>query len=398
MGEYRVAENIYIDDTEMVLQYLNAQGTVPVRDIETVLKFIAAERNTVFYLDTRLNSSVILQPESFYVWLDSGLRDDRDRSLFISLMKKDGEFRGHIVGTLDDLVENIASFQKLSAKATSEKWTKFRDKYERLLADRANRKIIAEQEYLVVASNREAALEPETEMGLKLRALNLVFPAEEILEESLPAEEEEDPSLSVPAFTPGQEEITVGLLLQYMESMQQTIDELMGRITAMSRNSEEDRREIERWQQQAEEYKRALVLTRTYSSESVTDAPEDDSYHGKLQNRKIAVIGVEVLGTNVTNGIAEDLGFRKDDFVYFGYDEIKKQAASVRDSAKYAAIITGACPHKTTGTGAYSSLLGALSAETGSRVIDARQKSGKLKVTKSSYREALLRVCMELAN
>ena len=60
-------------------------------------------------------------------------------------------------------------------------------------------------------------------------------------------------------------------------------------------------------------------------------------------------------------------------------------------------MILGACPHKVQNLGDWRSLVEKCKNTEGMPIaIDARSRSGELKVTKESFREALLQICNEL--
>jgi hypothetical protein len=60
-------------------------------------------------------------------------------------------------------------------------------------------------------------------------------------------------------------------------------------------------------------------------------------------------------------------------------------------------VILGACPHKVQNLGDWSSLIEKCKNTEGMPIaIDARSRSGELKVTKESFREALLEITKQL--
>ena len=96
-------------------------------------------------------------------------------------------------------------------------------------------------------------------------------------------------------------------------------------------------------------------------------------------------------------GIAKTYGFAKNDFEFVDYDKAKGYTDRIKREGQYSAIIIGACPHKTVGTRGYSSTVEMLKQSEGMPyTADARSKSGTLKVTKESFREALKGVCANL--
>ena len=89
-------------------------------------------------------------------------------------------------------------------------------------------------------------------------------------------------------------------------------------------------------------------------------------------------------------GIAKTMGFEKRDFELIDYDKAKSYTERIRKDGKYSAVIFGACPHKTTAGAGYSSAVEKFKQIEGMPfTTDARSKSGRLKVTKESFRNAL---------
>ena len=91
------------------------------------------------------------------------------------------------------------------------------------------------------------------------------------------------------------------------------------------------------------------------------------------------------------NGIAKLYGFRKDDFEYeVDYDKVVNFAGRSK-LEKYSAVILGACPHKVQNLGDWRSLVEKCKNTEGMPIaIDARSRSGELKVTKESMHSQLL--------
>lgn len=115
---------------------------------------------------------------------------------------------------------------------------------------------------------------------------------------------------------------------------------------------------------------------------------ENDS-HGQ-----IVVIGESSVREDILRGVAKDLGFSKDRFVFLDYKETKSQ--DCRDwqyNTSIAAIMCGPVPHKTTGMGDSSSLLEALRSQPGyPPVEELRDMTGDLKITKTAFRDGLVRL------
>lgn len=110
-------------------------------------------------------------------------------------------------------------------------------------------------------------------------------------------------------------------------------------------------------------------------------------------NSKILVIGGSEVKENVLRGIAKkDFLFEKRDLdCVLDYDKIKNQTARIKPySSVYCGIIIGPCPHKSGGTGDYSSFVSKLANEEGyPYTVEARDAGGSLKISKDSFRKAL---------
>ena len=198
-----------------------------------------------------------------------------------------------------------------------------------------------------------------------------------------------------------EKEITMGLLVEQMESMQKYIDELLLRIENNEKTSYE---EIERLKTQNQEYKKALVNIRLFNSENEPneESPKEDRKRGHNlleRNKKILVFGNSDIRISEMRAIArDDYGFEKNDFEFMiDYEKIKSAGYRIHNSDKYVAVIFGNCPHKVAGIGNYSNIIEEFKQRDDCPIsVDARTKSGDLKITKQSFREALTEVCKKL--
>lgn len=390
MTEMIIDNGIMIDDAESVLFGIRDLSGRNVSDLEVVKRFITREKNTRFYMDSNLNSCMQKQPCSVYAWLDTGYTDRSGEPILISLLKQFDGFCGHMVGTIRTLAESVKRFFGLSYNIVNRKLDSFRKKYYAKADERQIKHILDEQRYLVDSLHQ---FEARSEFAIKLEALGLVFEEEEETEcvvssEAEPAEKDET------EFSEVEEEITIGLLLEKMESMQAYMDEL---VQELERVSTESCARIDELQKKNDEYKRAILQMREFTgvSDSYESEEKKDSGsvkgHGLLGTHgKILVIGGQELGANVIYGIAKTMGFEKKDFELIDYDKAKSYTERIRKNGKYSAVIFGACPHKTTAGAGYSSAVEKFKQIEGMPfVTDARSKSGRLKVTKESFRNAL---------
>ena len=84
MSEVKIAERITIDEphnVEIAIMTLTGRAI----DFELIHKFIVNEKNTMFYLNRKLNSSTEYGTYNDFLWLDTGIRDSRNNPIMICL-------------------------------------------------------------------------------------------------------------------------------------------------------------------------------------------------------------------------------------------------------------------------------------------------------------------------
>ncbi len=399
MKEIIIEKGLRIDDADGVLWSVEELTGKSISGVEVIRKFIGQEKNTKFFLDRNLNSYLQKQPDCIYAWLDTGFLDRFGNPILVSLLKDADGYAGHIVGTVYTLSENIRNYFWLNRGAVQKKVDAFKRKYALKAEERNIRHILNEQNYLTDCIHQFTEV---SEISLKIQSLGICFEdAEEETNAGYDPEIDKKEEKSAPDFTKFEEEITVGLLLEKMESMQTYMDEFLKEIETLSNESQARIAEL---QAKNEEYKRALVQIRTMTENERTEAEKrigedvDRTGHKLLGNRgRILVIGGQELGTNVMHGIGRTLGFEKKDFEFIDYDKAKDYTDRIRRDGRYSAVIIGACPHKVSAGAGYSSAVEKFKQIEGMPyTADARSKSGKLKVTKESFKEALLDIYSNL--
>lgn len=126
--------------------------------------------------------------------------------------------------------------------------------------------------------------------------------------------------------------------------------------------------------------------------------------HGDLADRatyiesyrpvKVLVVGDSRVELKVLQAICKQLGFNKNRFDFvLGYDEgTNYDYENLKNSYAYGCVIFGAIGHSTKGKGDYSSIIEAMryNKEFPSP-IEAFTQEGTLKITKTSFREALVK-------
>lgn len=388
MKDLKVDNNIVITDIEYVLQGIADISGKQVPAADTILKFITKEKNTRFYIDKKGNSKMQPDGDVVYLWLDSGYVDYKGNPIFISLLNSMGTYTGYYFGVANDLMKSIKAFFPKNAKVINNNLGAFRAKYEKKISERTHPHIYDEHQYLLDICNEESEV---NSWGGLFDDIEVAYDEEPIIEVIEEAEE-------LPAMTMQEEEITVGLLLDTIDSMQDYIDELLAEI---EKCYTEDKARIQELEEKNAEYKRALMQMRNFVDNEQADEKENDSWGGyELLERKgrILVLGATSLDISTMSGIAKLYGFEKKDFCFeTDYSKVVNFAGRINNGEKYAAIILGACPHKVAGLGDWSSLIEKCKQDPAMPMaFDARSMSGELKVTKESFKTVLSQICSML--
>jgi len=394
MSELVIEKGIIIDDEYCVLNELRKLSGKFIDNLEIVKRFIISEDNTKFYFDNRMNSSTVANSSDIYLWLDTGFTDYYGKPIFISLLHEFGGYVGHITGTLSTLTKSAKGYFKQNRASIDRNIQNFINKYSVKSTERKVAHITDIQEYILEACNR---IDEESDFSRKLSALSISY--EDESEEILAAEENESEEESRYGFSKKEEEITIGLLLEKMDSMEKYVEELLSVIEHME---EKDQEEIAELRAKNEEYRRAMIEMRSFiQDEKNTASGKDESEYGGHSilgnHKKILVIGGEELGVNIMQGIAKTYGFEKKDLEFVEYDKAKDFTDRIRRDGRYSGIIIGSIPHSTSSNEGHSSPVERFKNVIGMPLtIDARSKSGKLKVTKESFRLALCEICQNL--
>ncbi len=397
MREFVIENGIVIDDVDSVVEGIRNITGKDLSGAETLRKFITQEKATKYYIDSKCLSRMQPDRDSKYLWLDSGYVDRCGNSIMISLLYDNyGGYCGHYFGTMDVLANSIKSYYPRNTRDINRNLSSLKSKYNSKIADRNHRHIDSEQEYLIMMSNGESGY---SEIENLINALGVTF-ADPVEEPAQTQEEPAAPQNPEPGFDMSlqEKEITVGLLLETIDDMQDYIKELLTEL----KKSDEDKVRMQELEQRNRDLEQALVNIRSYNSASTTSedlVKEPTEGHDLLGRRgKILVLGASALDTRTMQGIAKYYGFKKDDFEYVvDYDKIKSFCGRSSMLDRYSAVILGACPHKVQNLGDWSSLIEKCKNTEGMPIaIDARSRSGELKVTKESFRTALAEICMGL--
>ena len=389
MREFIIEEGIVIDDIDYVLKGIAVLSGKKQPAAETIRKFILNEKNTKFYIDKKCNCKMQPDRDTVYLWLDSGYTDAYGNAIMISLLNSYGQYTGHYFGTMTNLVQPIRDYFKQNRKDINRNAGALKGKYDHKAAERNIRHIEDENEFLLQLCN--AADEGNT-MGRFFNAADIV-----VVENQEPVTEEnvEPEEMLKDVMGTQEEEMTMGLLLEKIDAMQAYIDEL---LAVIEKNSE-DKDKIRELEAKNAELQKSFVQMRTFvaTEAEVEEEQQVTGGHDLLgRNGRILVLGATELDVNTMTGIAKDYGFDKKDFDYeTDYKKVVNYAGRI--SGSYKAIILGAVPHKVATLGDWSSLVMKCKEDNpGQITVDARNLAGELKVTKQSFRSALMEVCQGL--
>ncbi len=392
MCEFMIDNGIVIDDIEGVMEGIAKLSGKEMPSPQTIKKFITNEKSTKFYIDDKCSCKMQPDRDTIYLWLDSGYTSYYGDPIMISLLNKGtGGYTGHFYGTMDSLAGNIGSYYPHNKRNIKKNLGSLRIKYDSKISARDHAHINDEQEYLIKTSNEDSA---NTVMADLIKGLNIEYqevdtaPEPEVVQETV----KEEPGSHMNKF---EKEITIGLLLDTMEERDAYIDELLGIIEKLNTEHKLTQEKMQELEEKNAEYKRAFVEIRATiadQKEENTEVIGENIGHDLLGKKgKILVLGAASLDEKTMNGIAKQYGFERRDFVYeTDYEKVKSMAGRVSYGERYSAIILGACPHKVSMLGDYSSFVEKCkNDENLPDTYETRTSSGELKLTKESFRKAL---------
>lgn len=397
MREYRFNKEICIDDVDFVVAGLQQAATIPFLGIETLEKFIKSQKATRFFIDNKGNNNLIPGEDSVYLWLDTGLVNAYGQPLFISLLRREDEYRGHFYGPAPLLLKSAAEYFKQNRKEILEKIKTFPKKYERKIAEREWKHIGNEREFLLHYNDETVPQSVFASQLSELRNLLPDEPEEDLVEapEIIEIETTEEDPLAT--WSAEEKELTLSILLEKIDEMQNYIKELLATIEELSTSSNA---KIEELQRKNVEYNAALMQIRSFVAAEETTAkareaetpPKSVPGHDLIARKGIVlVLGDTQIRTNDMMGIIKDYGFLKGDFeIQTDYSRVVSFSRRIQNEGRYCAIIFGACPHKVKDSASYSSIIEQYkNNEFGPIGIDARTVAGGLKVTKDSFKRAI---------
>lgn len=420
MREMNLGNGILIDDAEEVIGRLSEKTGRRITDLYAMKKFILNEKNTAYYMDACGGSRLEQFRDACCLWLDTGYLNGNGAPLFISLRVNAGGFNGHIVGTAEELSGRLSG----NPKKIRSNIRSFKEKYNEKIKGRRFDHIRDENAFLSGQGGNDEDVH-ETEISRLLKGL--YFQPEEVSEdvtsapESIPqaenitdtgrvAENADIVSIagysaaredSLPEFPEEYNSITIGLLWDKLEEMSAFNRELQEMIKNLHLEKEGMQDKIDYIEEKNRSLEESFTRMRTFmqdedaaerarNSESFRDDMAGHCLLGK--HGKILVIGDIMADVGDLRGIANNVyGFMNDEIDFeTDYSKIKNFGRNLNRSNRYRAVLFGPLPHKMKEMGDVSGIIAKFKSENyGIYAADARSKSGKLKMTKESFRGAM---------
>lgn len=401
MSGLLISEGIIIDVPQNVLIAIQNESGRRLKDCEIIRTFVNKVVNTKFYMDDKLNSYMDNEPGVTYLWLDTGFVTFNNEAIFVSLRKNMNGFNGHITGTAKELKERLKQSNRRAKPNIDSNYSKFMNKYTSKIKERDFQHITDVNGFLVAVNNMDSAVSDNPFARLNLSD----FAKEEQVNVSIEEKEEKIEIDEGPKFNEFEEKITIDLLVDKLEAMNEYISVLQDTIKELKDENHLSTKKIEELEAKKKDYERNFVemrLMMTGHGDTLVEEEADSSKrgHNLVKNySKILVLGACDIETNVMLGIAKNhFGFEKNDIDFeTDYDKSVDVAGRLLNGGKYKIIIGGAMPHSTKGRGDDTSMVTALKHSANVPIfVDCRSKSGELKVTKESFRNALNEICEKL--
>lgn len=120
---------------------------------------------------------------------------------------------------------------------------------------------------------------------------------------------------------------------------------------------------------------------------------EESYFYSEPNTSKVLVIGDSRVPESALNGVIKELGLDQDRFEFvLNYNDAKNFPMEIlKYNSKFCDVLIGPVPHKTTGMGDCSSNIAEITNHPEDYPkLNVMRASGKIKITKTSFREALL--------
>lgn len=126
--EYILNDNLIITDAEIVEDDLaGIIGENP--NMEQIYSNLLEGKNKIFYFDSDLKLKQESDKEATMAWLDTGKKTRAGEPIMISLLKRDGYYRGFYTGAPYYLVNGMCNKKPRQARTLRANLRKFNDKY-----------------------------------------------------------------------------------------------------------------------------------------------------------------------------------------------------------------------------------------------------------------------------
>lgn len=190
-------------------------------------------------------------------------------------------------------------------------------------------------------------------------------------------------------------------LKRELEQSQAEIQKLNSTIANQKTQIEAAQAAVKEAEEKASAESSDQISNRSDPGAQVSSRPSFKADDFLQRRQKILIIGGSEAKADHLRGKLKSLGFdfSKDQLEFeLEYDNVKDYASRIKQySTKYAGIIVGPCPHKAKDIGGYSSFIEKMKSEKGyPHIEEARDKSGNLKISKTSISDAMKRMAVHL--
>lgn len=396
MAEMVIEKGIVIDSVENVAIAIRNLTGKKLDDPEVIKCFATNEKNTYFYLDDKLNSTMTEDSYTSLLWIDTGFVTWEGKPIFVSLRKTYDGYKGHYTGTMKTLRETSVAITRKNKSVINTNYGRFVSKYDEKIKERNIKHIEDVNEYYISVNNRDSVYSYTAFANVDTKNFIETYITDDVEEEIVEEIVEEKEELN---FNELEEEVTVSYLLDTFDKMNAYIKELQNTIEELTKEkalSDEKNAQLESMKKAIEQD--MVAYREAVSNVQIVEKEYDPSMKGHNllnHNKKVLVVG-DFMETRDCRGITKAFGFENTDFEYeTDYEKVKNMGYRLRNSGRYEAVIMGPVPHKVKGMGDESSFIQAMKS-TGIVVVEARNSSGDLRLCKDTFKKAMKKLCVEL--
>lgn len=141
MSELLINDKLVIDSCEDVISHLTTLTCLSIDSLDDLNEFVTSTKSTVFFFDDNLKGTS--EDDATIAWIDTGYRTTSRDPIFISMLRSNGLFRGHITGTAQFMVNRLATHYEGHFKHNVNRtklytnYDRFRSKYTRKVKERS---------------------------------------------------------------------------------------------------------------------------------------------------------------------------------------------------------------------------------------------------------------------